>query len=79
MAAHSSILAWRILWTGATADGDVSGFSDAATFSAWASASVGKAVALGVVTGNPDGTFNARGNATRAEAAVIFSRLRDKL
>ena len=64
---------------GATADGDVSRFSDAATFSAWASASVGKAVALGVVTGNPDGTFNARGNATRAEAAVIFSRLQKLL
>ncbi len=64
---------------GATAEGDVSRFSDAATFSPWASASVGKAVALGVVTGNPDGTFNARGNATRAEAAVIFSRLQKLL
>lgn len=57
------------------ADGDVSGFSDREAFSAWASPYIGKAVALGVVTGNPDGSFNARGNATRAEAAVIFSRL----
>ena len=64
---------------GAAAAGDVSKFSDNATFSDWTRDSIGKAVALGVVTGNPDGTFNAVGNATRAEAAVIFSRLRDKL
>ena len=55
--------------------GDVTLFSDNATFSDWATDSIGKAAALGVVTGNPDGTFNALGNATRAEAAVIFSRL----
>ena len=55
--------------------GDVSVFSDNASFSAWATDSIGKAVALGVVTGNPDGTFNALGNATRADAAVIFSRV----
>ena len=55
--------------------GDVTVFSDNANFSDWAIDSIGKAVALGVVTGNPDGTFNALGNATRAEAAVIFSRL----
>jgi hypothetical protein len=55
--------------------GDVTVFSDNATFSDWTVDSIGKAVALGVVTGNPDGTFNALGNATRAEAAVIFSRL----
>ena len=55
--------------------GDVTVFSDNANFSDWATDSIGKAVALGVVTGNPDGTFNALGNATRAEAAVIFSRL----
>ena len=60
---------------GTAAAGDVSKFSDNASFSAWASDSIGKAVSLGVVTGNPDGTFNAVGNATRAEAAVIFSRL----
>lgn len=64
---------------GTVTDGDVTRFSDVGTFSEWASASIGKAVSLGVVTGNPDGTFNARGNATRAEAAVIFSRLRNLL
>ncbi len=60
-------------------EGDVTVFSDNATFSDWATQSIGKAVALGVVTGNPDGTFNALGNATRAEAAVIFSRVLDIL
>lgn len=55
--------------------GDVTVFTDNASFSPWATDSIGKAVALGVVAGNPDGTFNALGNATRAEAAVIFSRL----
>ncbi len=64
---------------GAAAAGDVAGFSDNASFSAWTRDSISKAVALGVVTGNPDGTFNALGNATRAEAAVIFSRLLEKL
>ena len=55
-------------------EGDVTVFTDNATFSPWAVDFVGKAAALGVITGNPDGTFNALGNATRAEAAVIFSR-----
>ena len=55
--------------------GDVTIFTDNTSFSDWTTESIGKAVALGVVTGNPDGTFNATGNATRAEAAVIFSRL----
>lgn len=55
--------------------GDSSAFSDHESFSAWTTDYIGKAVALGVVTGNPDGTFNALGNATRAEAAVMFSRL----
>lgn len=54
-------------------------FTDAAQFSAWASDYIGKAANLGIVTGNPDGSFNPRGNATRAEAAVIFSRLKDLL
>ena len=54
-------------------------FTDSATFSDWTKKSIGKAAGLGVVTGNPDGSFNARGNATRAEAAVIFSRLQKLL
>ena len=42
----------------------------------WANESIGKAAKLGIVTGNPDGSFNAKGSATRGEAAVIFSRLK---
>ncbi|MBQ1935330.1 MAG: right-handed parallel beta-helix repeat-containing protein, partial [Clostridia bacterium] len=34
------------------------------------------AAKLGIVTGNPDGSFNAKGSATRGEAAVMFSRLK---
>lgn len=59
--------------------GDVGQFRDSAAFSDWTKESIGKAAGLGVVTGNPDGSFNAKGNATRAEAAVIFSRLQKLL
>ena len=59
--------------------GDADKFSDKDKFSDWTADSIGKAAGLGVITGNPDGTFNATGNATRAEAAVIFSRLQKLL
>lgn len=62
-----------------TVAGDMTRFTDSASFSPWASPYIGKAVALGVVSGNPDGSFNAKGAATRAEAAVIFSRLQKLL
>ena len=51
-------------------------FTDAATFADWANDYIGKAAKLGIVTGNPDGSFNAKGSATRGEAAVMFSRLK---
>ena len=51
-------------------------FNDAATFADWANDYIGKAAKLGIVTGNPDGSFNAKGSATRGEAAVMFSRLK---
>ncbi len=35
---------------------------------------VSKAVAAGLMNGNPDGTFKPRGNATRAESAAVISR-----
>lgn len=54
-------------------------FTDSSEFADWAWMYIGKASNLGLVTGNPDGTFNAKGNATRAEAAVIFSRLKKLL
>ena len=51
-------------------------FTDSATFASWANDYIGKAAKLGIVTGNPDGSFNAKGSATRGEAAVMFSRLK---
>ncbi|MBO4954405.1 MAG: S-layer homology domain-containing protein, partial [Clostridia bacterium] len=55
------------------------GFTDAATFASWTNEYIAKAAGEGIVTGNPDGSFNAKGNATRAEAAVIIKRFRDLL
>ncbi len=55
------------------------GFTDADTFSSWTKDYIAKAAGEGIVTGNPDGSFNAKGNATRAEAAVIIKRFRDLL
>ncbi|MBO4954197.1 MAG: S-layer homology domain-containing protein, partial [Clostridia bacterium] len=54
-------------------------FTDTTAFSAWANEAIAKAVSLGVITGNPDGSFNPQGLATRAEASVIFNRLDKKL
>lgn len=54
-------------------------FTDITAFSPWAKDAIAKAVTLGVITGNPDGTFNPLGLATRAEASVIFNRLDKKL
>ena len=54
-------------------------FTDIASFSPWATDSIAKAVSLGVITGNPDGSFNPAGRATRAEASVIFSRFDKQL
>ncbi len=54
-------------------------FTDRESFSSWAVAPIAKAVGLGLVAGNPDGSFNAGGNATRAEAAVIMNRLYKQL
>lgn len=54
---------------------EIGHFTDRASFSDWAVEPIAKAVNLGLVAGNPDGSFNAKGNATRAEAAVIMFRL----
>ncbi|MBQ1935363.1 MAG: S-layer homology domain-containing protein, partial [Clostridia bacterium] len=54
-------------------------FTDADTFSECYADYIAKAAGEGIVTGNPGGTFNPRGNATRAEAAVIIKRFYDLL
>ena len=68
------------LWEGIRGNIKTDGktFTDQDTISDWASDSVLKAVKLGVVTGNPDGSFAPKNNATRAEMAVMFYRLNEQ-
>ena len=54
---------------------DLSQFSDASAVSEWVRNRVAQSVKLGLILGNPDGTFAPQATATRAEAAVILSRL----
>ncbi|MBS3873242.1 MAG: Ig-like domain-containing protein [Firmicutes bacterium] len=49
-------------------------FRDAATFS-WAAGAIGAAAEAGLVGGNADGTFSPERRITRAELAVIMSRV----
>ena len=51
------------------------GYTDAAEINKDLTADVELAGALGLMTGNPDGSFNPAGTLTRAEAAVIVYRL----
>ncbi|MCL6447071.1 MAG: S-layer homology domain-containing protein [Armatimonadetes bacterium] len=53
------------------------GFTDTGNIPDWARASVGAAVARGIVAGYPDGTFRAKTPMTRAEAAAMILRLLD--
>ncbi|NQX63736.1 stalk domain-containing protein [Paenibacillus qinlingensis] len=46
-------------------------FTDADSISDWAKKYVAIAVKYGLVSGNPDGTFNPQGNATREQSAVM--------
>ena len=50
------------------------GFKDAAAIRSYARGSLSWAVANKLIQGNPDGTVNPRGNATRAQAAAILQR-----
>lgn len=50
-------------------------FSDAADISSWAVDYVDKACAAGIMQGDADGGFRPLGTATRAESAVVVSRL----
>lgn len=48
-------------------------FTDADSISDWAKKFVAIAVKYGLITGNPDGSFNPQGNATREQAAILGS------
>lgn len=50
------------------------GFTDAAAIRSYAKGALSWAVANKLIQGNPDGTVNPRGNATRAQAAAILQR-----
>ena len=45
----------------------------------WSYERIEKAVELGLIQGNPDGTFNPAGNLTREQAAVISVRIYEKV
>ncbi|MBQ7032264.1 MAG: S-layer homology domain-containing protein [Clostridia bacterium] len=56
-------------------EADLSGFSDTGLIADYALEGVRAMVGTGLVKGNADGTLNPLGNTTRAEAAVIMSRI----
>ena len=53
---------------------DLSRFKDNASISAYARPAVAWAAENGIVSGMPDGTFQPKGNATRAQLAAILTR-----
>lgn len=55
--------------------GNASIFNDAASISDYATESIGAMTDVGIVKGYEDGTIRPLGNTTRAEAAVIMSRI----
>lgn len=61
------------------AGGSVDSFSDKDAISAWAKDDVAGAVKLGIVKGMDDGSFSPKAEATRAQAAVMMSRLLDQI
>jgi hypothetical protein len=54
-------------------------FTDESSISSWAKRSVILANAAGLIAGNPDGTFNPKGNTTKAQAVVVVKRLMEKV
>ncbi|MDD6308820.1 MAG: S-layer homology domain-containing protein [Clostridia bacterium] len=54
---------------------DLGSFSDASLVADYAKADVAGMINMGIVKGNADGTMNPLGNTTRAEAAIIMSRI----
>lgn len=52
-------------------------FTDGNTIAAWAVEDVNNAVAMGIINGMDDGSFQPKANATRAQAATMLSKLYD--
>lgn len=74
--AEIAVMAVRALGLNVQA-GNVSQFNDASGIPQWAQANVAAAAAKGIINGFPDGTFQAGGSATRAQAAKIISHILD--
>ncbi|WP_147804251.1 gamma-glutamyltransferase [Alkalicoccus halolimnae] len=49
-------------------------FTDSSEIAPWAEKEVGKAAAAGLIQGNPQGAFQPKASASRAESAVVFHR-----
>ncbi|WP_163859907.1 S8 family serine peptidase [Paenibacillus elgii] len=54
-------------------------FTDREAVSDWAKDSVGRAAGLGLLEGNPDGSFEPKRQATRAQALTVLNRLLDHM
>ncbi|MCP1311278.1 S8 family serine peptidase [Paenibacillus tyrfis] len=54
-------------------------FTDREAVSDWAKDSVGRAAGLGLLEGNPDGSFEPNRQATRAQAVTVLHRLLDQM
>ena len=61
-------------YSGETGAADLSKIPDADAISNYAKPAVAWAVANGIVSGFPDGSFQPKGNATRAQMAAIIAR-----
>lgn len=57
------------------ADGRTPAFADEREIGAWAKPAIAAAAKAGIVTGQPDGTFDPAANATRAQAATMLKRM----
>ncbi len=74
--AEIAVMAVRALGLNVQA-GNIAQFNDAHAIPGWAQSNVAAAAAKGIINGFPDGTFQAGGSATRAQAAKIISHILD--
>ena len=73
----ASMVAKAAAYKNVTAEAADKTFTDDADIAAWAAEDVKTAVALGIINGMDDGSFQPKANATRAQAATMLSQLWD--
>ena len=71
---REQMVAMLYRYSGETGTADLSKITDADAIADYAKPAVAWAVANGIVTGFPDGTFQPNGNATREQMAAIVAR-----